>query len=143
VYHGKLTYFIFFSMHSTMSLHIMHSSGMSSFEDRSLRYPRWWLHSEGFSGISTCSSRSSSSTVTSSVSFDSSGKTGESWSTEISVKQYGQASYSSLESCCRFKALRGWAKTLPQESFGQVNVLIFLIFSSIWEMVNPPVENNY
>jgi hypothetical protein len=36
-------------------------------------------------------------------------------------------------------------KTLPQEAFGQVNVLPFLGFSSIWEMVNPPVEvnNNY
>jgi hypothetical protein len=34
-------------------------------------------------------------------------------------------------------------KTLPQETFGQVNVLLFLVFSSIWEIASPPVENNY
>ncbi len=34
-------------------------------------------------------------------------------------------------------------KTLPQETFGQVNALLFLVFSSIWEIVSPPVEDNY
>jgi len=64
-------------------------------------------------------------------------------STTISVKQYGHASYGSSESCCRFKALRGFVKVLPQETFGQVNVLLFLVFSSIWEIASPPVEDNY
>jgi hypothetical protein len=34
-------------------------------------------------------------------------------------------------------------KTLPQETFGQVNALLFLVFSSIWEIASPPVENTY
>ena len=34
-------------------------------------------------------------------------------------------------------------KTLPQETFGQVKVLLFLVFSSIWEIASPPVENKY
>jgi hypothetical protein len=60
----------------------------------------------------------------------------------ISVKQYGHASYGSAESWRRFKALRGLVNTLPQERFGQVNMLLFLFFS-IWDMASPPVKSNY
>ena len=60
-----------------------------------------------------------------------------------SVKQYGHASYNSSGLRWRYKVLRGFVKTFPQAAFGQVKTLPFCMFSSVWEIVSPPLRTAF
>ena len=115
---------IFPSMHSIISLQTMHSSGICFFCFCSLKQPRWqWqeggisLFLVGFSAGRTVSTCVLSGLLSVSI-----------WASVIFVKQYGQATYGSAESCCKFVVLSGVVKTFLHEGFGQVNVLFPSIF---------------
>lgn len=107
-------------MQSTISVQAMHSSGIFSLLERSLRYPKWWLHC-GFVGCCVVFCSPALSSVVFSVSGFGfvSAVGGFSW-VVTSMRQCGHARYGSGLSMDRFMALRGVAKGLLQEGFRHV-----------------------
>jgi len=129
-------------MHSTISLQMMHSSGICCFFSRSLKYPRWYWQVGGFSLLLFCfsSGRIVSTCVFSGLLLASI------CSSVIFVKQNGQAGYVSAGSCCKFKVLSGVVKAFLHAGFGQLNVLfprflfnqdklIFIMNGAYWLIV--------
>jgi len=109
-------------MQLTMSGQVMHSSGIFSLFERSLRYPKWWLHC-GFVGVCVVFSSAVLSSAVSGVSVPrfgfGSAVGGFSW-VVICVRQCGHARYGSGLSRARFMAFNGFVKGLLQDGFGHV-----------------------
>lgn len=106
-------------MQLTISVQVMHSSDIFSLFERSLRYPKWWVHCV-FVGVCVafCSEALFSVVFRVSVSrfgFDSA-VGGFSW-VVISVRQCGHARYGSGLSRHRFIAFRGFENGLLQDGF--------------------------
>ena len=101
------------------------------FPDRSLRYPKWYLHSS-----SLLAAPLESMFDCSAPSFEVSSKRTVSWSEGITVKQYGQALNETAEPL-KLDAIRGCAKVLPQKAFGHMNTLTFFAVSTGWKIDAP------
>jgi hypothetical protein len=105
-----------------MSVQMMHSSGIFSLFERSLRYPKWWVHC-GFVGVCLVFSSWVLSFAVSGVSVSGFGfgsaVGGFSWVVTW-ARQCGQARYGSGLSRARFMAFNGFVKGLLQDGFGHV-----------------------
>jgi hypothetical protein len=129
-------------MQSTMSLQMRHSSGICSFEERSLKYPGWYWHPAGFSPVLVFSLTSGCIIFGSSASLIfSSAFSGASSTIFISVRQKGHAKYVSDGFSCKFKVLRGAVKFFLHVGFWHVSicfspcVLIITIAYSIYSLL--------
>jgi len=103
--------FVVFTMQLSMSVQVMQSSGIFSLFERSLRYPKWWVHC-GLVGGCVAFSSSALSSVVFSVSVSRLGlvlAVGGFSLVMISVRQCGHARYGSGFSRDRFMALSGFA----------------------------------
>ena len=109
-------------MQLTISVQVMHSSGIFSLFERSLRYPKCWVHCVFVGACAAfCSAALFSAVFRVSVlrfGFDLTAG-GVSW-VVISVRQCGHARYGSGLSKHKFMAFRGFAKGLLQDGFGHV-----------------------
>jgi len=109
-------------MQLTMSVQVMHSSGIFSLFERSLRYPKWRVHC-GFVGAVPSFSSAALSSVVLRVSVSrfgfGSAVGGLSW-VVISVRQRGHARYGSGFPRAKFMAFNGFTKGLRQDGFGHV-----------------------
>ena len=127
-------------MQLSMSVQVMQSSGIFSLFERSLRYPKWWVHC-GLLGDCVVFSSSAWSSVVFGVSVSSSGFVlavgGFSW-VLISVRQCGHARYGSGFSRDRFTAFSGFAKGLLQD--GHVRFWIVAVISFFLVMTRPSLN---
>jgi hypothetical protein len=128
-------------MQLTMSVQVMHSSGIFSLFERSLRYPKWWVHSVLIGAcvvFSSAADASSCVVLRGSVSgfgfvLEAGGFSG----VVISVRQWGHARYGSGLSKARFMAFRGFAKGLAQDGFGHVQFRLMAAASFLLVMMRP------
>ncbi len=121
-------------MQSTMSLQMRHSSGICSFEERSLKYPGWYWHPAGFSPVLVFSLTSGCIIFGSSASLIfSSALSGASSTIFISVRQKGHAKYVSDGFSCRFKVLRGAVKFFLHVGFWHVSICFFPMCTNYYD----------
>ena len=129
-------------MQLSMSVQVMQSSGIFSLFERSLRYPKWWVHC-GLVGGCVAFSSSALSSVVFRVSVSNSGFVlmvdGSSWVFN-SVRQCGHARYGSGFSRDRFMVFSGFAKGLLQDGFGHVRFWVMAVISFFLVMKGPSLN---